>query len=176
MAIDAIRLHDALWRLNEVFSDEKIVKILGEDDALLLKLQRDFGVYCVNLFSIHEAARVLSLPDTSLIGVLAHFTGRMLRPLSRLCDWRYARRVRGMQGAPADAAAAARRLRGGALPPLRLRLHEAAARRELAARAEPGRPLSSFATGRSTTCWRAATSPASSPSRSRSTPSSSASG
>ena len=43
MAIDAIRLHDALWRLNEVFSDEKIVKILGEDDALLLKLQRELA-------------------------------------------------------------------------------------------------------------------------------------
>lgn len=86
--IDAVRLHDSLWRLNEAFSNEKIVKILDEEDSLLLKLQRDFGIYCVNLFSIHEAARVLSLPDTSCIGVLAHYTGRSLRPLSRLCDWR----------------------------------------------------------------------------------------
>ena len=86
--IDALSLHDSLWRLNEVFSHEKIVKILGEEDSLLLKLQRDFGIYCVNLFSIHEAARVLSLSTTSLIDIIALYTGQSLRPLSRLCDWR----------------------------------------------------------------------------------------
>lgn len=86
--IDAVRLHDSLWRLNEVFSNEKIVKILGEEDSLLLKLQRDFGIYCVNLFSVREAARVLSLPATSVFEVLSYYTGRALRPLSRLCDWR----------------------------------------------------------------------------------------
>ena len=85
---DAVRLHDSLWRLNEVFSNEKIVKILGEEDSLLLKLQRDFGIYCVNLFSVREAARVLSLPATSVFEVLSYYTGRALRPLSRLCDWR----------------------------------------------------------------------------------------
>lgn len=86
--IDAVRLHDSVWRLNEVFSNEKIVKILGEEDSLLLKLQRDFGIYCVNLFSVREAARVLSLPATSVFEVLSYYTGRALRPLSRLCDWR----------------------------------------------------------------------------------------
>ena len=86
--IDAVRLHDSLWRLNEVFSNEKIVKIPGEEDSLLLKLQRDFGIYCVNLFSVREAARVLSLPATSVFEVLSYYTGRALRPLSRLCDWR----------------------------------------------------------------------------------------
>ena len=86
--IDAVRLHDSVWRLNEVFSNEKILKILGEEDSLLLKLQRDFGIYCGNLFSVREAARVLSLPATSVFEVLSYYTGRALRPLSRLCDWR----------------------------------------------------------------------------------------
>ena len=77
-----------MWRLNEVFSCERVMKILGDDETPLLTLQRDFGVYVVNLFSLHQAARVLSLQVNDLRGLLKIFVGKEFHRLSSRCDWR----------------------------------------------------------------------------------------
>ena len=77
-----------MWRLNEVFSCERVMKILGDDETPLLTLQRDFGVYVVNLFSLRQAARVLSLQVNDLRGILKIFVGKEFHRLSSRCDWR----------------------------------------------------------------------------------------
>ena len=81
-------LHDVMWQLSEVFTKESIMKIYGGDEDELLALQRDFGIYVVNLFSLRHGARVLSLKKTDVPSLLEQFCGLKYKLLSQRCDWR----------------------------------------------------------------------------------------
>jgi len=48
-----------MGRLNVVFSDPKILKVFHGADMDVVWLQRDFGVYVVNMFDTGQAARCL---------------------------------------------------------------------------------------------------------------------
>ena len=48
--VDTLALRSDLWILNEAFTDPKIVKVLHGADSDILWLQRDLGVYVVNMF------------------------------------------------------------------------------------------------------------------------------
>lgn len=54
-AVDAIQCHDFCWLLNEVFTAPQILKVMFDAENKLLWLQRDFGVFMVNLFDIQVA-------------------------------------------------------------------------------------------------------------------------
>ena len=58
-AIDAIQCHDFCWLLNEVFTAPQILKVMFDAENKLLWLQRDFGVFMVNLFDIQVALALL---------------------------------------------------------------------------------------------------------------------
>ncbi|KAJ6250910.1 exosome component 10 [Anaeramoeba flamelloides] len=58
-AIDAIKLRSKLNLLLNVFTNPKIVKIMINAQQALLALQRDFGLYIVNLFDITEASKLM---------------------------------------------------------------------------------------------------------------------
>jgi ribonuclease D len=47
-------------------------------------LQRDFGVYVVNMFDTGQAARVLQLPGLGLKYLLQHFCGVQVRGARQL--------------------------------------------------------------------------------------------
>lgn len=52
--------------LLDVFTDPKIVKVMHGSDSDIVWLQRDFGLYIVNLFDTGQATRVLgSSPSPS---------------------------------------------------------------------------------------------------------------
>lgn len=51
-------------------------------------LQRDFGVYVVNLFDTHQASRVLNLARHSLDHLLKHFCNVGSDKRYQLADWR----------------------------------------------------------------------------------------
>ena len=76
-AIDAIQCHDFCWLLNEVFTAPQILKVMFDAENKLLWLQRDFGVFMVNLFDIQvalagelmEQLRGLSNPHINRVGV-----------------------------------------------------------------------------------------------------------
>ena len=58
-----------------IFDDPKIVKVLHGADRDVEWLQRDFGIYVVNMFDTGQAARVLRLPAKGLAYLLQHHCG-----------------------------------------------------------------------------------------------------
>ena len=50
-----------MYKLNEIFADPNIVKVFHGSRNDMLWLQRDFGVYVVNLFDTFFAAKKLDL-------------------------------------------------------------------------------------------------------------------
>ena len=49
--------------------------MLHGSDSDVVWLQRDFGIYIVNLFDTGQAARVLGFPSAGLAYLLSHFCG-----------------------------------------------------------------------------------------------------
>ncbi|XP_013778141.1 LOW QUALITY PROTEIN: exosome component 10-like [Limulus polyphemus] len=86
--IDAIELRSELFQLNEIFTDPKIVKVLHGADMDILWLQRDFGLYVVNMFDTGQAARVLNMACYSLAYLLKHYCHVDVNKQFQLADWR----------------------------------------------------------------------------------------
>ena len=83
-----MKLHDVAWKLNSVFTNEKIMKVFLGKEYLIMSLQRDFGIYCVNAFSIVQACRVLS-KKTCKHKLLLEYCNQTVTLLPASCDWRY---------------------------------------------------------------------------------------
>ena len=75
-------------RLGAIFEDPGKTKILHGADYDVKWLQRDFGVYVVNMFDTGQAARVLQFPKKSLAYLLKHFCGVDAEKQYQLADWR----------------------------------------------------------------------------------------
>ncbi|XP_076059999.1 exosome component Rrp6 [Oratosquilla oratoria] len=86
--IDPLVLRGQLHHLNEVFTDPKITKVLHGADYDVLWLQRDCGVYMVNLFDTHQAAVVLQYPHRSLAALLSKFCDIDVDKTYQRADWR----------------------------------------------------------------------------------------
>lgn len=86
--IDALKLRSELHLLNEVTTNPKILKVLHGADMDILWLQRDFGVYIVNMFDTGQAARVLGLAHYSLAHLLKSYCGIEADKQFQLADWR----------------------------------------------------------------------------------------
>lgn len=89
--IDALKLRSSLHRaLASIFADDTIVKVLHGADKDVQWLERDFGIYIVNMFDTGQASRLLKLPSAALSFLLSHFCN--LKGLSKkkyqLADWR----------------------------------------------------------------------------------------
>lgn len=78
-----------MWKLNEVFTNEHIMKVFSGRETIVTSLQRDFGIYCVNVFSLIQAARVLSLPSVCVKKLIQKYCNVSIHPLPSTCDWRY---------------------------------------------------------------------------------------
>lgn len=89
LVIDALALRGAIpAALGPIFADPKIVKVLHGADMDVLWLQRDYGIYIVNLFDTGQAARVLEFPSFSLAYLLHHFCQIEADKSHQLSDWR----------------------------------------------------------------------------------------
>eukprot|EP00339_Tiarina_fusa_P009156 CAMPEP_0117082040 /NCGR_PEP_ID=MMETSP0472-20121206/57798_1 /TAXON_ID=693140 ORGANISM="Tiarina fusus, Strain LIS" /NCGR_SAMPLE_ID=MMETSP0472 /ASSEMBLY_ACC=CAM_ASM_000603 /LENGTH=785 /DNA_ID=CAMNT_0004810167 /DNA_START=90 /DNA_END=2445 /DNA_ORIENTATION=- len=87
--VDALVLRSELIILNRSFTNPNIVKILHGSDNDILWLQRDFGVYIVNLFDTGQAARSLEYPKLSLSYLLENFCSITAEKKKfQLADWR----------------------------------------------------------------------------------------
>ncbi|XP_074501251.1 exosome complex component 10 [Sebastes fasciatus] len=86
--IDTIELRSELYILNEAFTDPAIVKVFHGADSDIEWLQRDFGLYVVNLFDTHQASRALNLARHSLDHLLKHFCSVDTDKRYQLADWR----------------------------------------------------------------------------------------
>lgn len=86
--IDAIKLWSELYRLNTSFTNPDIVKVFHGADCDILWLQRDFGVYVVNLFDTSRAAKIMKFAHLSLAFLMKHYCNVEPNKSFQLADWR----------------------------------------------------------------------------------------
>lgn len=86
--IDTLELRSDLCILNESFTDPGVVKVLHGADSDVEWLQKDFGLYLVNMFDTHQAARALNLGRHSLDHLLKLYCDVQSDKRYQLADWR----------------------------------------------------------------------------------------
>jgi exosome complex exonuclease RRP6 len=79
---------EELQRLNEVFTDPKILKVLHGSSMDIIWLQRDLGLYVVGMFDTYHAAVALGYPKRSLKFLLEEFTKLRADKRYQVADWR----------------------------------------------------------------------------------------
>ncbi|KAG9948831.1 hypothetical protein KCU85_g4710, partial [Aureobasidium melanogenum] len=77
-----------LSKLNEVFADPNILKVLHGAFMDITWLQRDLGLYVVGLFDTHFASRALGYTGGSLAFLLKKFVGFDAQKQYQTADWR----------------------------------------------------------------------------------------
>ncbi|XP_071763488.2 exosome complex component 10 [Centroberyx gerrardi] len=86
--IDTLELRSEMYILNEAFTDPAVVKVFHGADSDMEWLQRDLGLYVVNLFDTHQASRALNLARHSLDHLLKFFCNVDSDKRYQLADWR----------------------------------------------------------------------------------------
>ncbi|XP_058246647.1 exosome component 10 isoform X2 [Hemibagrus wyckioides] len=86
--IDTLELRSEMYVLNESFTNPSIVKVFHGADSDIEWLQKDFGLYVVNMFDTHQAARSLNLGRNSLDHLLKVFCNVDSNKRYQLADWR----------------------------------------------------------------------------------------
>lgn len=82
-------VRDELKSLNKVFASPDIVKVLHGAESDIIWLQRDFGLYIVNLFDTFHASQALGrTTGHSLKSLLAEYTTFVPDKRYQLADWR----------------------------------------------------------------------------------------
>jgi exosome complex exonuclease RRP6 len=86
--IDTLQLQADMHLLLPILTDPTVVKVMHGADSDVLWLQRDFGLYVVNLFDTGRAARTLQLPSASYAHLLHRYVGIAADKSHQLADWR----------------------------------------------------------------------------------------
>ncbi|KAL7672830.1 hypothetical protein ACOME3_007710 [Neoechinorhynchus agilis] len=86
--IDAIEIRHVLHKLNRLTANPRILKVFHGSEMDVLWLQKDFGVYVVNMFDTHQAARLLNHPYLSLSYLLKHYCDFEAAKQYQRADWR----------------------------------------------------------------------------------------
>ena len=94
--LDAIKLRSCLNKLNIVFTNPNILKVFHGADYDINWLQRDFGVYVVNMFDTGRASRILHYESYSLKYLLLKFCEFETDKSYQLADWRVRPLTEGM--------------------------------------------------------------------------------
>jgi ribonuclease D len=86
--VDVLALRSRLNELGGMFANPAVVKVLHGCDKDVLWLQRDLGLYLVNCFDTHVAAKALNYPALSLAHLLKMHCGVNADKKHQLSDWR----------------------------------------------------------------------------------------
>lgn len=87
--IDTLALREHIGEtLGKIFADESVVKVLHGANHDIKWLQRDFGVYILNLFDTGIAAKALQLGGNSLASLLEVYCNVKTDKRHQLSDWR----------------------------------------------------------------------------------------
>ncbi|KAG0325020.1 exosome nuclease subunit [Dissophora globulifera] len=86
--IDTLELRGSLHLLNQSFTDPNIVKVLHGAESDIIWLQRDFGVYIVNLFDTYHASKLLEFGAHSLAHLLKLYADYDADKKYQMADWR----------------------------------------------------------------------------------------
>ncbi|KRX19891.1 Exosome component 10, partial [Trichinella nelsoni] len=86
--VDPFPIWHEMYILNEPFVDPNIVKVMHGSTQDIQWLQRDFGIYVVNLFDTYHAMEVLEMPQRSLKFLVKELVGVNLDKSYQTADWR----------------------------------------------------------------------------------------
>eukprot|EP01012_Entosiphon_sulcatum_P062066 TRINITY_DN8817_c0_g1_i1.p1 TRINITY_DN8817_c0_g1~~TRINITY_DN8817_c0_g1_i1.p1 ORF type:complete len:877 (-),score=103.90 TRINITY_DN8817_c0_g1_i1:404-3034(-) len=90
--IDALELHNAMYLLQPLFANPGLVKVVFNAEQLVPWLQRDFGIFVVNLWDIGVAALALNQPQrptlSSLLTQYYSIPAEKRLPQQDKADWR----------------------------------------------------------------------------------------
>ncbi|KAJ3391974.1 Exosome component 10 [Lobulomyces angularis] len=86
--IDTLKLRSHLHLLNEPFTNPDIVKVFHGAEMDIQWLQKDFGVYIVNLFDTYHASHSLEMEGHGLAFLLSHYCSVDVDKKYQLADWR----------------------------------------------------------------------------------------
>ncbi|KAL6069801.1 Exosome component 10 [Balamuthia mandrillaris] len=86
--IDTLALRHHMHVLASSFHDPRIVKVLHGSDSDIVWLQRDFGLYIINMFDTGQACRVLEYPSFALSYLLKQHCDLTVDKKYQLADWR----------------------------------------------------------------------------------------
>jgi len=87
--IDTLVLRQEIGELlSDLFSDHTIIKVFHGAESDIKWLQRDFGIYVINLFDTYYASKRLSYPNYSLAYLLEKHCGVKADKMYQLADWR----------------------------------------------------------------------------------------
>jgi exosome complex exonuclease RRP6 len=87
--VDALRLRHLIGpALGRHFENEEKLKVFHGANSDMIWLQRDFGIYVVNMFDTGQAARTLELPSFGLAYLLKQYCGIKAEKKYQLADWR----------------------------------------------------------------------------------------
>jgi len=86
--VDTIALRSKMHSCNAWTTNPEILKVLHGADRDVLWLQRDFGVYIVNMFDTGQASRVLNFPSFALSHLLLKYCDVKAQKQYQLSDWR----------------------------------------------------------------------------------------
>jgi exosome complex exonuclease RRP6 len=86
--IDTIALRSHMHLFLDLFTNPTVVKVFHGADSDIVWLQRDFGLYLVNMFDTGQAARLLNKPSFSLAYLLRTYCNFEADKQYQLADWR----------------------------------------------------------------------------------------
>lgn len=86
--VDVLAVREHMFMLSSSFHNPSILKVLHGADHDILWLQRDFGLYIINMFDTGQAARILELPRFSLAHLLERYCNIKVDKKYQLADWR----------------------------------------------------------------------------------------
>ena len=87
--VDALSLRHLIGpALGRHFENEEKLKVFHGANSDMIWLQRDFGIYVVNMFDTGQAARILELPSFGLAYLLKQYCGIKAEKKYQLADWR----------------------------------------------------------------------------------------
>ena len=87
--VDALKLRSQIGdALRDIFDNPEKTKVLHGADMDIQWLQRDFGLFIVNMFDTGQAARMLQLKSFGLAYLLQSYCGVLADKKYQLADWR----------------------------------------------------------------------------------------
>ncbi|KNZ78491.1 Exosome complex exonuclease rrp6 [Termitomyces sp. J132] len=86
--IDTLALREELVELNEIFTEQSIVKVFHGAESDIVWLQQDFNIYVVNLFDTFHASKSLDFPRHGLANLLEMYCDFIPDKRYQLADWR----------------------------------------------------------------------------------------
>jgi len=86
--IDSLILRDELKVLNDVCTDSNILKVIYGSEHNIEWLQKDFGIYIINMLDTKKAAGVLYEESVSMAGILKKHCKVDINKECQTADWR----------------------------------------------------------------------------------------